>query len=65
MVKSTDEKLLESKETIQGLIDQVYQLSRMNWKSVTQQNLPVTVKYPEMAAQAFPNFEKGTLPIRP
>jgi len=38
------------------LIDQIYQFSRMYWKSVKQQNLPVTIKYPEMVAEIFPYF---------
>ncbi len=42
--------------TIANLIDQVYQFSRIYWKSVKQQNLPVTIKYPEMIAQMMPYF---------
>ena len=38
------------------LIDQVYQFSRIYWKSVKQQNLPVTVKYSEMVAQIAHHF---------
>ena len=41
---------------ISELIDQVYQFSRIYWKSVKQQNLPVTIKYPEMIAQILPYF---------
>lgn len=48
--------------TIAGLIDQVYQFSRIYWKSVRQQNLPVTIKYPEMVAQIAPYFTGGNLP---
>lgn len=44
------------------LIDQVYQFSRMYWKSVKQQHLPVTIKYPEMVAEIFPHFEDYDLP---
>jgi hypothetical protein len=55
-------KILEDEQLINDLIDQVYQFSRMYWKSVTQQNLPVTVKYPEMVAEKYPNFEKTSLP---
>lgn len=44
------------------LIDQVYQFSRMYWKSVRQQNLPVTIKYPEMVAEMFPYFEGYEIP---
>ncbi len=48
--------------TISGLIDQVYQFSRIYWKSVRQQNLPVTIKYPEMVARIAPYFTGGNLP---
>ena len=34
----------------------------MYWKSIKQQNLPVTIKYPEMVAQIFPHFEGDKLP---
>jgi hypothetical protein len=61
-INSTHEELLEDKGLINELIDQVYQFSRMYWKSVRQQNLPVTIKYPEMVAEIFPYFEKDTLP---
>ena len=43
--------------TISQLIDQVYQFSRIYWKSVKQQNLPVTIKYPEMIAKMLPFFQ--------
>ncbi len=61
-IQSTDKKLLEDNNLIQNLIDQVYQFSRMYWTSVTQQNLPVTVKYPEMVAEKYPHFESSNLP---
>ncbi|MHB1922751.1 MAG: hypothetical protein ACYCOO_11000 [Chitinophagaceae bacterium] len=44
------------------LIDQVYEFSRMYWKSIIQQNLPVTTKYPEMGAEIFLHFEHNNLP---
>lgn len=47
---------------IRELIDQVYQFSRMYWKSVRQQNLPVTIKYPEMVAEMVPHFEGNEIP---
>lgn len=47
---------------ISQLIDQVYQFSRMYWKSISQQNLPVTTIYPEMVAEIFPHFERDDLP---
>ena len=59
---STVDNYFDDKEIVVELIDQVYQFSRMYWKSVKQQNLPVTIKYPEMAAEIFPFFEGDKLP---
>lgn len=53
---------LEQTQIIKELIDQVYQFSRMYWKSVRQQNLPVTIKYPEMVAQIAPHFDGDEIP---
>jgi len=47
---------------IKQLIDQVYQFSRMYWKSLKQQNLPVTIKYPEMVAEMLPHFTNNEIP---
>lgn len=57
----TDSFLL-NQNTIVELIEQVYQFSRIYWKSVRQQNLPVTIKYPEMVAQIAPFFSNGCIP---
>jgi hypothetical protein len=40
----------------------VYQFSRIYWKSVSQQSLPVTIKYPEMVARMFPYFQRSSMP---
>ncbi|MCA6411230.1 MAG: hypothetical protein IM613_17825 [Cytophagales bacterium] len=53
----TEKELVDDFKTVKELIDQVYQFSRMYWKSVRQQNLPVTIKYPEMIAEIVPHFE--------
>jgi hypothetical protein len=58
----TEKDYFEDVAIVKELIDQVYQFSRMYWKSVKQQNLPVTIKYPEMVAQIFPHFEGDKLP---
>jgi hypothetical protein len=34
----------------------------MYWKSLSQQNLPVTVKYPEMIAEIVPFFDGDGIP---
>lgn len=55
-------ELLNDAKTIQELIDQVYQFSRMYWKSIRQQNLPVTIKYPELVAQIASHFDGDDIP---
>lgn len=59
---STDESILNDREVIQELIDQVYQFSRMYWKSVRQKSLPVTIEYSEMVAHMVSKFESRELP---
>jgi hypothetical protein len=61
-IKCPSDSSLLTTLTINGLIDQVYQFSRIYWKSVKQQNLPVTIKYPEMIAQIAPHFTTGSIP---
>ncbi|MBW7868723.1 MAG: hypothetical protein H3C31_10395 [Brumimicrobium sp.] len=61
-IRSNDKTIREDAKTINNLVDQVYQFSRMYWKSVKQQNLPVTIKYPEMVAEIFPHFEGEVIP---
>jgi len=58
----TQTELVDDFKTIRELIDQVYQFSRMYWKSVRQQNLPVTIKYPEMVAEMLPHFDGNEIP---
>ena len=59
---SSKPEILDDSNLIRELTDQVYQFSRMYWKSIGQQSLPVTICYPEMVAEIFPNFESDTLP---
>lgn len=61
-ISCTQPKILEDVAVVKDLMDQVYQFSRMYWKSVSQQSLPVTTLYPEMVAQMFPYFENDYLP---
>lgn len=61
-IECTTPELLNNTKTIKGLIDQVYQFSRMYWKSIRQQNLPVTIKYPEMVAKIAPHFSDSDIP---
>jgi hypothetical protein len=61
-IKSGNKDKVISEKDKKELIDQVYQFSRMYWKSVRQQNLPVTIKYPEMVASFVPFFPNQTIP---
>lgn len=61
-IECTEPELVNDYVTVKDLIDQVYQFSRMYWKSVRQQNLPVTIKYPEMVAEMLPYFEGNEIP---
>jgi len=61
-IDCTEPQLLENDETINELINQVYQFSRLYFKSVMQQNLPVTIKYPEMIAEIVPYFDNAGIP---
>jgi len=61
-IDCTEPDLLENDDTINELINQVYQFSRLYFKSVMQQNLPVTIKYPEMIAEIAPYFEGTGIP---
>lgn len=61
-ISCNDSDKLEDRIIIRELIDQVYQFSRMYWKSVKQQNLPVTIKYPSMVAEIFPYFDGNEIP---
>jgi len=61
-IECTQPELIEDIKTVKELIDQVYQFSRMYWKSVSQQNLPVTIKYSEMVAEMLPYFESKEIP---
>lgn len=58
---SKEEKVLLMEE-VRELLSQIYKFSRMYWKSVKQQNLPITIKYPEMVAEIVPHFEDDYLP---
>ncbi|MFA6400280.1 MAG: Piwi domain-containing protein [Salinivirgaceae bacterium] len=61
-ITCSNSELAKDMRTVKELLDQVYQFSRMYWKSVRQQNLPVTIKYPAMVAEMFPHFEGNEIP---
>lgn len=60
-ISSPDKDAFEDIQVIEDLLTQVYQFSRLYWKSLRQQNVPITIKYPEMLAQIAPRF-KNSLP---
>ena len=59
---SRNSDVLKDEEIVKDTITQIYQLSRMYWKSVDQQNIPITVKYPEMIAEIVPYFQDENIP---
>jgi hypothetical protein len=58
----TDPSRPIDRKTIEELIDQIYRFSRICWKSLKQQNLPVTIKYPQMIIRIAPHFSTGIVP---
>jgi hypothetical protein len=58
---STHPEIFDDIAVVKDLMDQVYQFSRMYWKSISQQSLPVTTLYPEMVAEIYPHFENEHL----
>ena len=58
-ISSPDEDAFEDANVVLDLLTQVYQFSRLYWKSLRQQNVPITIKYPEMVAQIAPRFEQN------
>lgn len=61
-ITSNTPELLKQQPTIEGLLEQVYEFSRMYWKSFKQQSLPVTLKYSEMIASMVPYFVNHEIP---
>lgn len=61
-LSSTSPQIVEDKANVNTFLDQVYQFSRMYWKSTDQQSMPVTIKYPEMVAKIYPHFTNDYLP---
>lgn len=49
-------------EIIHELIDQIYQFSRMYWRSVKQRAMPVTILYSEMIAKMAANLPDQAVP---
>lgn len=60
-IKSYNYEEIEDMQVVRDLIDQVYQFTRMYWKSVRQRNLPVTIEYSKLIASMVSNFEDKEL----
>ena len=54
--------ILDDDAVIEDLMKQIFQLSRMYWKSVDQQNIPITVKYPSLITEFLPYFQYEEIP---
>ena len=59
--KSSNYEKINDINVVRELIDQVYQFSRMYWKSVRQRNMPVTIEYSELVAKMIAHFENKEL----
>ena len=59
--KSSNYEKINEMGVVGELIDQVYQFSRMYWKSVRQRNMPVTIEYSELVAKMISHFENKEL----
>lgn len=59
--KSSNYEKINEIGVVSELIDQVYQFSRMYWKSVRQRNMPVTIEYSELVAKMISHFENKDL----
>lgn len=56
-MSSPNEDAFEDDNIITELLTQVFQFSRLYWKSLKPQNVPITIRYPEMVAQLVPRFQ--------
>lgn len=60
-LNSSNYEKINDIDVAKELIDQVYQFSRMYWKSVRQRNMPVTIEYSELIAKMISHFENKQL----
>lgn len=56
-MSSPNEDAFDDDNIITELLTQVFQFSRLYWKSLKPQNVPITIRYPEMVAQLVPRFQ--------
>ncbi len=62
-LRSSANENIDNVEVVHDLIDQVYQFSRMYWKSVRQKEKPVTIEYSEIIANMVSHFDEKTLGV--
>lgn len=59
--KSSNYEKINDFDVVRELMDQVYQFSRMYWKSVRQRNMPVTIEYSQIVAKMISHFDNKKL----
>lgn len=60
-LQSNKAEHLEDEATVQLLLQQVYDFSRLYWRSVVQPPMPVTVEYPRLLAMQAAGFDGNSL----
>ena len=61
--KTSNYEKINDNEVVRELVDQVYQFSRMYWKSVRQRTMPVTIEYSELVAKMIAHFDNKELDL--
>lgn len=59
---SPNSDILEDKTIVHEILTQIAQFSRMYWKSVDPQSIPITIKYPSLMAEFLPYFTDENIP---
>jgi len=60
-IRSFNYEKINDPDVLRELVDQVYQFSRMYWKSVRQRTMPVTIEYSELVAKMIAHFNNKVL----
>jgi len=61
-ITSQPRELTHDFVTVKEILNQVYEFSRIYWKSIRQRNKPVTIEYSEIIAKVVSKFENKKLP---
>lgn len=61
-LKANQPGLIDSPDRVNMLLQQVYNFSGMYWKSISRQNMPVTILYPSLLADFYMHFNSSLLP---